>query len=216
MIKKLLFLSALTCTMISCQKEIRNDQSGEQTGLSSASTIDCGSLRTQTPGGWGATPRGNNPGSYLHANFAEAFPGGLTIGCEGGETITVTSAQAVTNLLPTGGKAAKLNSSSVNPTSVKNVLVGHLIALSLSSGFDMYDAGFGTSTIRLSEMIIGSGTFAGMTVGAFLEIANDVIGGCRNDYSIQDVLATATAINESYVDGKSSGSFLKCPETTPR
>lgn len=216
MIKKFLFLSALTCAMISCQKEIRNDQSGELIGLSPLPSTDCGSLRTQTPGGWGTTPRGNNPGSYLHTNFADAFPDGLTIGCEDGGNITVTSAQAVTNLLPTGGKAAKLNSASVNPTSVKNVLAGHLIALSLSNGFDMFDENFGTSTIRLSDMIIGSGTFSGTTVGGFIDIANNVIGGCSTEYSIQDVLATATAINESYVDGTTRSSFLKCPETTPR
>ena len=214
MLKKFLFLSVICATLISCQKDIQTDaENSEIVGspilLQAAS--DCGELRTQTPGGWGATPRGNNPGSYLHANFADAFPGGLTIGCETGQTLTVTSAQAVTNLLPTGGKAAKLHSTSVNPGSVKNVLVGHLIALSLSSGFDMYDPGFGASTTHLSDMIIGSGTFAGMTVGAFIDIANNVIGGCSNDYSIQDVLATATAINESYVDGTTTGSFLTCP-----
>src|SRR5688572_14954650 len=171
MIKKFLFLSLCTAALIACQKDIRNDQYiSEQPGASVTPT-GCGELRTQTPGGWGATPRGNNPGSYLHANFEDAFPGGLTIGCADG-SVTVTTAQAVTNLLPTGGKASTLSSEMVDPASVKNVLVGHLIALSLSSGFDLYDEAFGSSQTRLSDMIIGSGPFSGKTVGAFIQIAN--------------------------------------------
>ena len=215
MFKKILYLSFFSTVIISCQKDIRFDQPDSALTATTPAN-DCGQLRTQTPGGWGSTPRGNNPGSYLHANFAAAFPGGLTIGCEDGRTITVTSAQAITNLLPTGGKAAKLNSDLTNPTGIKNVLVGHLIALSLSGGFDVYDAGFGSSTIRLNDMVIGSGSFSGLSVGAFIDIANNVIGGCSDAYSIQDVLSTASAINESYVDGTGSSSFLKCPETTPR
>src|SRR4029079_4504484 len=34
----------------------------------------CTGFRTQTQGGWGTDPTGNNPGVYLHANFAAAFP----------------------------------------------------------------------------------------------------------------------------------------------
>src|SRR5688572_32802239 len=102
MIKKFLFLSAFTSAMISCQKDIQKEQGPAEIQGVSAPAANCGSLRTQTPGGWGSTPRGNNPGSYLHANFDDAFPGGLTIGCENGGSITVTSAQAITNLLPTG------------------------------------------------------------------------------------------------------------------
>src|SRR5687767_12583900 len=124
MLKKFLSLSVICATIISCQKDIQTETTETATSLTELLACkspqvppsECGDLRTQTPGGWGATPRGNNPGSYLHANFGDAFPGGLTIGCETGRTITVTSAQAVTNLLPTGGKAAKLGSSSVNPT----------------------------------------------------------------------------------------------------
>jgi hypothetical protein len=216
MFKEILYLSFFTTVIISCQKDIRFDQAGSELPASSTPTTDCGQLRTQTPGGWGSTPRGNNPGRYLHSNFADAFPVGLTIGCAGGGSVTVTSAQAITNLLPTGGKAATLNAELNNPTGVKNVLVGHLIALSLSSGFDFNDPDFGSSTTRLSEMIIGSGVFSGMTVGAFIEIANNVIGGCSDAYSIQDVLSTASAINESYVDGTRSSSFLKCPDAGPR
>ena len=45
---------------------------------------DC-EFRTQTQGGWGAPPNGNNPAKYLQNNFVSCFPNGVTIGCAGGE-----------------------------------------------------------------------------------------------------------------------------------
>lgn len=172
---------------------------------------DCGQLHTQTPGGWGAEPHGNNPGTYLHTNFAAAFPNGLQVGCSANYSINLTTAQAITDLLPTGGKAAVLTGSSTNPPAIKNVLVGHLVALTLSTGFDAYDPDFGQAGITLGQMEIGSGTFAGWTVSDFLAEANNVLGGCSTNYTPAQVLETATAINENYVDGKMDGHFLDCP-----
>jgi hypothetical protein len=177
---------------------------------------DCGQLRTQTPGGWGAEPNGNNPGTYLHANFDAAFPNDLKIGCAGGYTITMTTAQAITNLLPTGGQAAKLKASAVDPAEIKNVLVGHLIALTLSLRFDIVDADFGPAGVHLGDMIISSGPFAGKTVNQFMTIANNVIGGCSNAYSIGDINTTASLINENYVDGLVDKGYLTCPENGTR
>lgn len=174
---------------------------------------DCGQLRTQTPGGWGAPPNGNNPGVYLHANFASAFPNGLKVGCATGYTITMTYAQAITNLLPTGGQAAVLKSNATNPASVKNVLVGHLISLTLSVGFDKNDAAFGPAGVALGDMVIGSGPFANKTVSQFLAIANNVLGGCSNAYTVSQVNEIASAINENYVDGTRDNGYLVCPTT---
>ncbi|NII28319.1 hypothetical protein HB364_24770 [Pseudoflavitalea sp. X16] len=171
---------------------------------------DCGQLRTQTPGGWGAEPNGNNAGTYLHANFAAAFPNGLTVGCTPDYNVMLTTAQAITDLLPTGGQAAVLTQNYTNPAAIKNVLVGHLVALTLSTGFDVYDANFGQAGIQLGQMQIGSGTFAGWTVNDFLAEANKTLGGCGT-YTLQQVLTTATSINENYVDGLIDKEFLVCP-----
>ena len=209
----------IVMTLFSCKKDmayLKTDQSISGPTNFSVAVTDCGQTRIQTPGGWGANPRGNNPGFYLHANFSNAFSNGLVIGCEGGNTLKVTSAQAITNLLPTGGKATTLSGHLVNPTGIKNVLVGHLIALSLSVGFDNYDLHFGASEVHLADMIIGKGIFSGTTVGQFLNIANEVMGGCSSVYTIQEILSTTSNINESFVDGSRSTSFLICPETTPR
>jgi hypothetical protein len=172
---------------------------------------DCGPGRTQTPGGWGAEPNGNNNGAYLHKNFAAAFPTGLQVGCyPSNYYINLTSAQAITDLLPTGGEAKALTQNYTDPSSIKNVLVGHLVALTLSVGFDAKYEDFGQGGIDLDDMIIGSGAFNGWTVGAFLAEANKVLGGCSSAYTAKQVLETATAINENYVDGKVDKGYLTC------
>jgi len=173
--------------------------------------VTCGQLRTQSPGGWGAPPHGENPASYLSAYFSAAF-GSLTIGCAGGYTLSVSSASVITKLLPTGGLVDVLHQNQINPSNIDNVLVGHLISLMISAGFDLYDPNFGAAEVHLGDMIINSGPFMGMKVNSFIQVANDVIGGCSTSYSVQQVLETTAAINENYVDGTRNNGFLKCPE----
>jgi hypothetical protein len=174
---------------------------------------DCGQLRTQTQGGWGAPPHGNNPGVYLHTNFAAAFPSGLTVGCNAGHWVKYTSAAAITEFLPAGGTPGVLAANATNPAakSIKNVLIGQVTALALSVGFDAFDPNFGASGVQLGDMVIGSGPFTGKTVGQFLTIANDVLGGCSNAYSPSSVNDAATSINENFDDGKTDKGFLVCP-----
>jgi hypothetical protein len=179
-------------------------------------TTGCDTLRTQTPGGWGAPPNGNNPGAYLHANFTNAFPNGVAVGCYlNNYFIHLTSAQAITDLLPTGGQAEVLTQNYTNPVEIKNVLVGHLVALSLSVGFDAFDSNFGGGSNSLGSMYISDGTFKGWTVSQYLAEANKVLGGCSSAYTAKQVLKTAEKINENYVDGKKDNGFLVC-ESVPR
>jgi Bacterial lectin/Secretion system C-terminal sorting domain len=185
----------------------------------------CGQLRTQTPGGWGADPHGDNPGTYLHAHFASVFPGGLLVGDFGsGKYAKFTNAQAITDYLPAGGPSKVLTKAYINPKTedLKNTLVMHLAALTLSVKFDQADPSFGDAGIQLGNMIIGSGVFANKTVSEFLALANNVLAGLNTTYTPQQVLDVAAAINENYVDGKTDNKFLKCPEfrlptiTSPR
>lgn len=83
-----------------------------------------GDFRTQTQGGWGATPNDNNPAAYLQANFASVFPTGLTVGCSTGNALKFTSANAIINFLPQGGTASALIVSYINPLTVNNVFAG--------------------------------------------------------------------------------------------
>jgi hypothetical protein len=170
----------------------------------------CPGGRTQTPGGWGAPANGNNPGAYRDAHFNEAFPSGLTIGC-GSNTITFTTAAAIEAYLPCGGKAKLINGTYTNPACQKNVFSNHLIAAMLSVGFDIDNPDFGSSQFALGELIIGYGTFSGMTVSELIAIANEVIGGCSTAYTPQQLTGVLTSINENYVDGAMNGGFLLCP-----
>jgi len=207
-------------SLTACKKQIAGD--AEQTITSNSSSIttpitlviapSCGMQRTQTQGGWGAKPAGNNPGTYLHAHFDATFSGGLTLGCyPNNYYIRLTSAQAVTDLLPVGGTPSTLKTNATNPAALKNVLVGQLVALKLSVSFDASDANFGQSSVALGDMIIGSGTFKGFTVAAFLATAEDVLGGCSNAYTPQQLNETATLINQNFDDGTTNSGFLICP-----
>ena len=176
----------------------------------------CGQLRTQSPGGWGTRPEGFNPATYLEANFSNAFPWGLVIGCRDGKTITLTTSLAVSNFLPAGGRPAVLTDFYTDPVGLKNSLAGHIASLSLSVGFDYADPDFGVAQVNLGDMQIASGAFEGMSVNQFLQLANDVIGGCGDTYSIGNVISTASNINNNYLDGLVDMGFLKCPDTGPR
>jgi hypothetical protein len=206
--------------LLACQKDLSGSKSEASSLANSSSTTNariagssCGQLRTFTQGGWGASPNGNNPGVYLHSNFYSAFGDGLTVGCApNGYFIKLTSPQAITNLLPTGGKAAALTVSATDPASAKSVLVGQLVALKLSVVFDDNDASFGESGVALGNMIIASGAFKGYTVRAFLAIGEKVLGGCSSQFTPTQVNETASAINENFDNGNTDKGFLTCPD----
>ncbi|WP_324692344.1 hypothetical protein, partial [Flavobacterium cheonhonense] len=170
-----------------------------------------GQFTTFTQGGYGTSCNGNNPGCYRDSNFAGAFPNGLVIGC-GSNKLTFTSSSAIESYLPAGGSPAVLTSSAVNPTSSRGVLSSQLIALTLSTGFDAYDPNFSQSNTSLGSLSIKSGAFAGMTVSNFLQVANDVIGGCSTAYSLSQINTAATAINENFDNGTVDKHYLNCPE----
>lgn len=177
--------------------------------------LDCGQFRTQTQGGWGQCQQnGNNPGTYLAANFAAAFPNGLTVGCT--NTLTLTSSAAVCAFLPSGSTPRKLNLNFTDPTNYNNVLAGQVVALTLNTKFDAYDVNFGSSGTLLGNQIIVNGTFAGWSVKQLLDTANAVLGGCASQYSPSAINNAVSAINENYVDGKENKGFLRCPGTGNR
>ncbi len=169
-----------------------------------------GRFRTQTQGGWGSEPRGGNPGAYLHQNFAGAFPNGLVVG--GRYTLTLTSAQAVTEYLPDGGTPVPLTKNWVNPGATAiSVLAGQVVALTLSVGFDLYDPNFCADQVNLKDLVIADvkSPCYGMTVQQVLDLANAVLGGGPGNPSLlNDVV---TRINENFVDGTTDKGFLAYP-----
>jgi len=179
-------------------------------------TLECGQFRTQSQGGWGTSPYGNNSGSYLRSHFSAAFPAGMTIGCDGhGYSVFYSSAKAIAEFLPASGTASVLTVNAIDPRSrsIRNVLIGHITALALNVGFDSFDWDFSPADEQLGNLQILSGPFAGKSVSEFLSIANGVLGGCNTDYSVDAVNQTANAINANFLDGRTNGGFLGCPVT---
>lgn len=169
-----------------------------------------GMYRTQTPGGWGAPPNGNNPGVYLHANFESAFPNGLSIGCD--NQLVLLSAQDVTDFLPSGSTPTSLPQGTLtNPGgSYNNVFAGHLVALSLSVGFDAFDQNFGSGNLGLGNLSLNQGEFAGWTVAQVLEEANRAIGGCESEFTFSALSNALASVNENFIDGTTNAGAVDC------
>lgn len=179
-------------------------------GITSAYSQGCsGQYTTYTIGGWGTNCNGNNPGCYRDANFASAFPNGLTIGC-GSNTLTFTSSAAIASYLPAGGGSALLSGNVIDPVGSRGVLSSQLIALTLSVGFDAADTNFSPSSTSLGSLTIHSGTFAGMSISNFLQVANSIIGGCTSEYSLSALNEAATALNENFDNGNTDNNYVNC------
>lgn len=177
-------------------------------------TIPTGHIRTQTMGGWGTTCSGNNPGCYLAENFDAAFPNGITIGCNDGNSLHFTGSTAVRDFLPCGGSGAVLDASATNPSCMDNVLAGQLLAASVNLGFDDEIADFGASDSLLRNLVFADVSFAGYTVAEFITEANAVFGGCMAGdaaYYVQGL----TQINEDFVDGTQYNGNLLYRDCTP-
>lgn len=168
-------------------------------------------FRTQTQGGWGANPNGNNPATYLQANFASCFPNGVTIGCATGNTLTLTSSNAVRIFLPSGSTPSQLPNDLVNPGgSYSNVLAGQLVAATISVTFDSCDPDFGGASSWLGDATYVGGTFAGWTVAEVIDAANQFIGGCGGSYSASDFNEALSDLNENYVGGNTDNGNISC------
>lgn len=159
----------------------------------------CGGY-TLTQGAYGS---GNGAGAEALANFS----GSITIGCTGGNTLTLNSISAIIDFLPSGSTPGTLDQSYVNPGSAyANVLAGQLVTLVLNIGFD--------TSHNLGAQIITSGTYAGKTILQFLQIANNAIGGCSTGVDLSELNSVATSINENYDNGTVNNGFVTCCNVT--
>ncbi|MGE0078675.1 MAG: T9SS type A sorting domain-containing protein [Bacteroidales bacterium] len=167
----------------------------------------CTGFKTFTIGGWGSECRGGNPGCVLDANFTAAFPNGLTIGC-GSNTLTLTSVTAVRQALSATGTPGLLTPS--YPATSSNTLAAQIIGVTLAVGIDSYNELFSINDRDLESLMIADGTFKDMTVSDFLQLANDILGGCNTDYSFSEVNFMADKINKNYDNGTVDLGYLKC------
>ncbi len=165
-------------------------------------------LQTFTQGGWGSTAHGDNPGAYRDANFASAFPNGVTIGETGGYTALFTDSEAVEVFLPAGSTPGPFTQDHINSTTTEaGILAGQTLALTLNVGFDLYDPDFAPSVNNLKNYIIHDATVScdGLTVQEVLNEANNILGGLGGVITPSQINECATWINEKFDEGGEDG-----------
>jgi hypothetical protein len=142
---------------------------------------------TFTQSGWGAKPKGQNPGAVLATYFGivatpDGTPdGSIVIG--GNFTLSMSGAAAIQRALPQNGKAMPLTkdyADPVNPNKPKakahtqlGSLAGEVLALELNLRFST------ASLTRngLGSLRLASGPLAGQTVNQVRGLGNSVLGG---------------------------------------
>lgn len=182
------------------------DSDKKESTKTATKTINyCSGFLTYTQEHWGEKSEGTSgPGYIRNSNFARVFPTGLTIGCIAGYKITFTTSAALQTFLPAEGNSYVLNKSTTNPkNSNGGGAIGELIALTLNVAMDDNVASFATPSNHLGDMIINypSLPFNGMSVRAFLQLGNNVVGGCTSGYSATNVAKMAQRINENFKKG---------------
>jgi hypothetical protein len=182
-------------------------------GLTSTATVTVtvqsagGAYRTQTQGGWGTSPSGDNPGALLESKFAQVFTSGY-VQVGGTFTLKFTSAANVRAFLPAGGKAKKLTASDTNPTTSKaGVFAGQVLALQISVSF----SNAGVTRYGLASLKVQSGKLAGYTVAQVLALANSVLGGgaLPSGLTLTELNDIVDKINNNFVDGTTDLGYLR-------
>jgi len=169
--------------------------------------IAAGQFTTYTQGGWGAPPKGNNPGALLSSKFTTVYPGG-SVSIGGAYKLTFTSALSITNFLPQGSTAGKLTANSTNPTtSAAGVFAGQVLALQLSVDF----SNKGVLPAGIANLKVVSGLLAGQTVSQVLSLANSVLGGgaLPSGMTISDLNGIIDSINNNFDNGTKNNGYLQ-------
>ncbi|MEB3187391.1 MAG: hypothetical protein VKP72_08130 [bacterium] len=193
----------------------------------------CGSYRTVTLGGWGSTPAGDNPGTWLQTWFSQVYavPPGLQVGSS--LSLTFTTATAVGDFLRSTqpGAPGSLSQSSTDPTG--NVGAGvfgkQVVTLRLNVDFSERDLLPGETTgdtPHLGDLVIATGApgglafFPGLTVQQLETLAESVLGGATTpaalaaSYPGASIAQLNDAVNRINVASEPAGpppSFLVCP-----
>lgn len=191
---------------------------------------------TFTQGGWGnrcpvpqqGDPNSTQPGCIRDYYFGSVFPSGVTIGIPAGSThgATWTTASAVEGFLPANGTPGPLTGDLTDPTTTPaGVLAGQILALRMNREYScagVFNIALNPDAVCLGTLGIPEGcggSFEGMTVDAFLALADSAVAGVAEvlapygaDFS--DVNETATCINEYYNgcgEGDDPGTVLADP-----
>jgi hypothetical protein len=171
-----------------------------------------GDITTYGEVGWSA-----DPGNMLSTNFDPIYArhGGVEIGIpgKGGYSIRFSSATHVIAYLPAIGPNRPLDadvvdpsSSLINPTSTSSGAFGGIV-LALRLNIDLSDAGVLRSNtgLRFGDLRVCNYTtlpsLNGMTVRNISALANTLLGGGSNGYTIDDVVEVVGQLSLAFLNG---------------
>ena len=177
------------------------------------SNCDVSGFITYSKGGWGQKASGNNVGALRDAHFDQVYPVDFIVGDANNYTITFNATNNVEDYLPGGGGPKVLLKDWVNPKKKDKLgnMADQIIAARLNRDYN--EAGYlGTNTeYTLGELVYIAGPFAGMTVDAFLVLAETALGGGpMNGYSAEQYKNGAESIINAFHNGN-NGNILTCP-----
>ena len=142
------------------------------------------------------------------SSFATVEPGGLVVGDPAANHIELTSAEAVKNYLPSGGPAAALTGQFTDPaqnTLGSGIFGGDVVALKLD--VDYSDAGLipNGSGLDFADLTIcdvpSLPGLTGMTVRAYLALANTALAGETAIYSPTQLQSFTDLLVVAFADG---------------
>lgn len=202
------FVKSATFTAATFTYTVSDGKGGTDTATVTLQNSSLTGFRTQTQGGWGAKPNGNNPAKFLADNFIAVYPTGVAVG--GTKWLKFTAANKVEAFLPAGGTAGVLLVNGTNvTTSAAGVFAGQVLALQLSVDF----SAAGKTRTGLGGLFVVSGKLAGRTVNEVLAMANAVIGGNLSalpvGVSLTDLNGIVDSINNNFVDGAANNGYLR-------
>jgi len=158
-------------------------------------------------------------GCFRDANFARAYPNGLTVGCATGGNIKFTSSENVRRFLDFHGNqwdnfVSPISGHLQDPAAgtTAGSLAGYVASASLVDRFDRLDINWAESCNWLRDINICGGRcspFIGMTIGQLITIGNDVVGGCASAtvYQPLDLVACFDEIERAFEHGQRLDSF---------
>jgi len=176
----------------------------QSTLVAGSCPANSGGVVTRTQAVWDATTSWFSAYSSIYASTS----GIVEVGIPGtaGFSMRLTSAGAVTNYFVQAGPVGALTADLINPTTSSSGAFGGQV-LALRMNVDFSAAGAIGGTVAFGSLHLCAMTDASLndrTVSEVLGLANTLLGGGSNGYTIVALTDLATLLNNSFLDGSPS------------